>query len=117
MRIWNRTRNNRLAEEVREARTFGARLRGWLAETSPAPGQGIYLAPCAWVHTFGMRAAVDAVYIDRQGIVRAVRTLAPGRLGPWVRGAAGVLEVPAGTCERLECGPGDQLEQIGGRGW
>jgi len=117
MYIRNGTRGNQLAESVQLANTFMSRLRGWLGETQTAPGQGLYLTPCFWVHTFGMRMSVDAVYINRAGIVMAVRTLSPNRLGPWVPGAAGVLELAAGMCERLGCQAGDHLEQDGGQGW
>ncbi len=116
MRVWNRTRGKLLAERAGEACTFAARLRGWLG-SAPAAGDGLYLRPCAWVHTLGLRRPLDAVYLDRDGRVLAVRTLAPWRIGPWVRGAAGVLELPAGACARLGCAPGDRLEQDDGRGW
>jgi uncharacterized protein len=109
MRVINKTRDNVLAENAAEARTFLARLRGWLGAAAPVAGSGLYLTPCAWVHTFGLRWALDVIYINSHGLVLAVRTLAPARLGPWVPAAAGVLELPAGTCQRLNCRAGDQL--------
>jgi uncharacterized protein len=116
MRIRNLTRGKLLAGPVTEARTFGARLRGWAGSSRPGPGTGLYLTPCAWVHTFGMRFSVDAVYVDRSGTVLAVQALRPGRLGPWRPGAAGVLEMPAGEGAGA-CRAGDRLAQEGGQGW
>lgn len=116
MLIRNLTLAAILADTVSEARTFGSRLRGWAWAAPPGPGAGLYLTPCAWVHTFGMRFGVDAVYVDRAGTVQAVCSLPPGRLGPWVAGAAGVLELPAGACSG-RCRVGDRLAQEGGSGW
>ncbi len=116
MLIRNLTLAAVLAEPVSEARTFGSRLRGWAWTDPPGPGAGLYLTPCAWVHTFGMRFGVDAVHVDRSGRVLSVRSLTPGRLGPRVAGAAGVLELPAGACSG-RCRVGDRLAQEGGSGW
>jgi uncharacterized membrane protein (UPF0127 family) len=117
MRIHNLTRHRLLAAHAAEARTFLARLRGWTRRRTPQDGEGLYLTPCGCVHSFGMGFALDAVYVDPGGRVLAVRTLAPGRIGPWLRRAAGVLELPAGTCARTGCAVGDLLVQEGGRGW
>lgn len=116
MLIRNLTRAVVVAEPVVEARTFGSRLRGWAWSGPPDPGAGLYLTPCTWVHTFGMRFGVDAVYVDRSGTVLSVRTLPPGRVGPWMSGAAGVLELRAGACAG-RCREGDRLVQEGGSGW
>jgi len=108
----NLTRKAVLAERVREARTFFSRMRGWPGGFLPQPGDGLYLAPCNWVHMLMLPFALDALYVDRRGVVVAVRTLEPGRIGPCVLQAAGVLEVPAGICARLNCRRGDQLACI-----
>jgi uncharacterized protein len=113
-RIFNITRKVILAETMIEARGFFSRLRGALGRPSPTPGWGLYLSPCAWVHTLGMRFPIDAVYIGRGGRVLAVTSLAPWRVGPRVPAAIGVLELPAGACAHSACLPGDQLEFQGG---
>jgi uncharacterized protein len=51
------------------------------------------------VHTFGMRFAIDVAYIDDSGKVTRIQTMRPGRLGPWVRRAAGILEAEGGQFE------------------
>jgi hypothetical protein len=82
------------------------RLRGWLGRDAPGEGEGLWLKPCASVHTFGMRFAVDVAFMDRSGKVLRVRP----RVGPWrvvfgpVRGSffpwtVTTLELPAGTLE------------------
>src|SRR5439155_12678067 len=59
---------------------------------------------------FGMRYAVDAVFLDeRQRVVRALPDFAPGRVSPHVRDAESVLELPAGTVERAGLAEGTQV--------
>src|SRR3989454_7498637 len=59
---------------------------------------------------FGMRYAVDAVFLDaRQRVVRALPNFAPGRVSPHVRDAESVLELPAGTVERAGLAEGTQV--------
>ena len=77
-----------------------SRLLGLALRRRPPPGAGLLLPRCRSVHTFGMRFALDLVWLDRDWRLLAVDTDVP----PWrVRsrsGAAAVLEVPAGQGER-----------------
>ncbi|MCK5241624.1 DUF192 domain-containing protein [bacterium] len=98
-----------LAVNVVMAGRFWQRMRGWLGYSAPPLGHGLFLYPCQGVHTLGMRFALDAVYLDKQELVLRVLTLKPWRVGPWVRGSYGVLELPAGTCAAAGCQAGDQL--------
>jgi uncharacterized membrane protein (UPF0127 family) len=56
-----------------------------------------------------MRFPIDAVFLDRELVVRRIVE----RLPPWrmagCRGARAVLELPAGTCERVSLREGDKL--------
>ena len=51
------------------------RLRGLLGRRALDPGEGMLIVPARSIHTVGMRFAIDAVFIDRGGIVVRV---APG---------------------------------------
>jgi uncharacterized membrane protein (UPF0127 family) len=66
-----------------------------------------------------MRFALDAVFVDRRGVVLAVQTLTPGCLGRMVFKSRGVLEVPRGACQSdaSACCIGDRLQQVNGKGW
>ncbi|MDA0578048.1 MAG: DUF192 domain-containing protein [Verrucomicrobia bacterium] len=80
------------------AETFGSRLRGLLGRDQLPQDEGLYLAPCRAVHTFGMRFALDLLFVDRQWRVqRVVRHVGAGRMawGGWQ--AHGVIEMTAGT--------------------
>ncbi len=45
------------------------------------PGTGLWIAPCEAVHSFGMKFAIDLVYLDRKKRVRKIRReMVPRRL-------------------------------------
>jgi len=117
MQIVNQTRQTILAHEVKEARCFFHRLKGWIGIRTARPGQGLYLTPCHGVHTWGLQFPVDVVYIDPQGIILEILTLRPWCLGPYLPACRGVLELPAGTCQQTRSFRGDLLGQINGTGW
>ena len=79
------------------AGTVPERMRGLLGREGLAAGQGFYIPTCGSVHTFGMRFAIDLIFVDRDWRVRrVVRNVGPHRAvwGGW--GAAGVIEVASG---------------------
>jgi uncharacterized membrane protein (UPF0127 family) len=77
------------------ARSPRSRLLGLALLRRPPPGSALLIPGCRSVHTFGMRFALDLVFLDRSGRpVRVVRGVAPGRVVS-CRAAAGVLELPA----------------------
>jgi uncharacterized membrane protein (UPF0127 family) len=91
------------------ADSFGLRLRGLLGRPALAGGQGLLLRPCGSIHTWFMRVAIDAVFLDRD--LRVVHTAVEVR--PWrmarARHARAVLELAAGEAARLGIAVGDQL--------
>ncbi len=87
---------------VRPAFSFWSRLLGWMFAPAPKDNEGLLLSPCRRIHTFGMRFAIDAVYLDRSGRILAVEEgLAPGRAGGVYRGCCRVLELKAGAARKL----------------
>ena len=82
------------------ADTWRSRLFGLALRRRPSPGMGLLLPRCRSVHTFGMRYALDLVWLDRDGLPLALDERVP----PWrvrSRGdAAAVLEVLAGEGQR-----------------
>jgi uncharacterized membrane protein (UPF0127 family) len=84
-----------LGREVAVADRPRARLLGLAMLPVERVGSGLLLPRCASVHTFGMRFALDLVFLDREGRVLGVRrAVAPRRLAGQ-RGAAAVLELPS----------------------
>lgn len=77
------------------AASYRARRRGLLGRDGVEGA--MLLTPCASVHTFRMRFAIDVAHLDRDLRVLAVCTMAPGRLGPVRPRSRHVLEAEAGA--------------------
>jgi uncharacterized protein len=111
--VFNRTRQVVLASDVTRADTHWARLRGLLGTTAAefAQGKGLWIVPCRGIHTLAMMYPIDALYLDRNGIVvHLEQSLAPWRFAPVKLNAATVLEVPANTVAGTRTEIGDQVE-------
>ncbi len=109
----NLTRGTVLASDLEVARSFWARFRGLMGRASLPAGAGLYL-PGNGIHMLFMRISIDAVFLGRPGpageqqVVGLRPNLRPWRgLVPNVRGAVGVLELPAGTIAATGTAVGD----------
>ena len=86
---------------VHVARSFRERRRG-LAKMAPLPDDhALRILKCNSVHTFGMRFALDLVWLGRDGrVLRVDRDVAPRRM-KWCLRAGSVVETCAGQGERF----------------
>ena len=80
--------------EVPVAVGFRARLMGLALLDREAAGSGLLIPRCAAVHTFGMRFALDVLFLDEQDEVLE-RLLVPPRHFAAHGGARAILELPA----------------------
>ncbi len=90
---------------VAEADTFRSRLLGLALVSEIPPDHALLIPQCRSVHTFGMRFALDLVFLDERGrVMRVARAVPPSRV---VRcpGAYAVLETRAGEAHRFTGGP------------
>jgi uncharacterized membrane protein (UPF0127 family) len=90
---------------VAEAGTFRARLLGLALLREIPQGHALLIPRCRSVHTFGMRFALDLVFLDAHGdVLRVERAVPPWRVrrGP---GAYAVLEARAGEAHLFTGGP------------
>jgi len=84
-------------------------MRGLLGRSGLADGEGILLRPAGSIHTFFMRFAIDAVFLDRDLVVVGIEpSLVPWRTAKR-RGAKVVVELASGECERRGVAIGDRL--------
>jgi uncharacterized protein len=74
----------------------------------------LLLTPARSVHTFRMRFAIDVAFLDRDGAVVRIVTMAPNRIGMPVWKARSVIEAEAGSFERWGLHRGDRVEIRGG---
>jgi uncharacterized membrane protein (UPF0127 family) len=81
---------------VLRADTHRARLRGLAGLAELPDAWALHLPRCRSVHTFGMRFALDLIWLDRDGAVVRVDERVPPRRVRGCRRAADVVEVAAG---------------------
>jgi uncharacterized membrane protein (UPF0127 family) len=83
------------------ARSFSERRRG-LAKMAPLPDDhGLRILKCNSVHTFGMRFALDLVWLGRSGrVLRVDHDVGPRRMKLCLR-ARSVVETSAGHGDRF----------------
>ncbi len=110
IRVRNLDRGTVLADAAEAADTSVKRRTGLLKHSKLDPGAGLWIAPCESVHSFGMKFAIDLVYLDRKKKVRKVRkNMVPWRMSACLT-AHSVLELPVGVIEASGTKRGDQLE-------
>ncbi len=75
---------------------------------------GIWLLPCNGIHTFGMRASIDVVVLDREyKVLRVIPALCPNRIVWPLRSGHSTLELAPGSFEAIAIMAGDILEVEG----
>ena len=99
------------------ADSFLSRLLGLMFRRGfGAAMDALVLKPCGSIHTFFMRFAIDAVFVDDNNTVSDVaHGLSPGRVFVPVTRSRTVIELPAGTAGKFHVAPGDLLyvEKLG----
>ncbi len=110
LRVTNATRNTTLGDRIDVADTSQKRRTGLLKHTSLPAGEGLIITPCEAVHTFGMKFAIDVLFLSRTKKVMKVRAAMPRRRISMSLLAHSVLELPAGTVAATGTAAGDQLE-------
>ncbi|MBY0450706.1 MAG: DUF192 domain-containing protein [Cyanobacteria bacterium] len=106
----NQTRNITVAHSVETADTYFSRLFGLMGRAGLPQGHGMWITPCADIHSFFMRFSFDALFLSKTGeVLHSVSAMAPWRVSRWVRGSAGVLELPAGVIEKTQTQLGDHI--------
>jgi uncharacterized membrane protein (UPF0127 family) len=102
--------------DVRLAATPRARLLG-LAGLRTLPARaGLLLPRTRSVHTFGMRFALDLVWLDGDGAVVRVDRAVPARRLRACRGARAVVELAAGTAPAQPSQRKPVADGLGGSG-
>lgn len=92
------------------AETSEARRTGLLRHDALAPGEGLWIVPCEAVHSFGMKFAIDVLFLSKGKKVLKIRPeMGKWRMSVCLR-AHSVLELPAGAAAATGTEVGDQLE-------
>ncbi len=96
-----------LADHLELAGDSAHRRRGLLGRDRLDDGHVLVIAPCAAVHTFFMRFAIDVLFVKKSGVVvKCAHRVRPWRIAAAL-GAYAAIECPAGTLERTQTRAGD----------
>src|ERR1700677_5319142 len=110
LRVNNPSRDTMLADRALIADSSKTRNIGLLKHERLERGEGLWIAPCEGVHTFGMKFPIDVVFLNRKKKILKIRPNMVKRRISFSILAHSVLELPAGTLEKTQTAAGDQLE-------
>ena len=114
--LYDVTRKAPVAESVEIAANPWSRFLGLMGRKQLDDGSVLVLEPSNGIHTFFMRFAMDAVFLDKEWrVLHVVDAMKPWRVSRIVRHSRRVVELPGGTCTRVGLQVGDQLslQQLG----
>jgi hypothetical protein len=90
------------------ANTPRARRRGLIGQRTVTTV--LVLDHCRWIHTIGVKCALDIAYLNADGTVIKIQRLAPMRVPLPVTKSCTVIEASAGSFERWGLHIGDVIE-------
>lgn len=97
MRLDNVKRNCPVADQVMRASSLWERGAGLLALPPLQPGEALWLEPCGSIHTWGMRYAIDVLFLSPDFRVLAVwRDVRPWHIAWAPRGTHIAVELISG---------------------
>ena len=108
--VFNETGESFLGLNIRRADTPLAKLRGLLGQFRMKSGEGLWLVPSHGIHTVGLMAPIDLIYLDAQNCaIHLVEHLSPFRIAPIRLKSSSVLALPPHTIYSSQTHLGDQL--------
>jgi len=98
MKVYNSSKNNLIADDVKLADNFATRTFGLIPKSSLKAGEGLVIKPCCSIHTFFMKFAIDVLFVNKQNeIIALYQNVKPWRILPIHFTSHYVIELPAGT--------------------
>jgi uncharacterized membrane protein (UPF0127 family) len=108
--VWNETKGTVVAANIRLADNLWTRFWGLMGRRALPAGEALHIQPCSSVHTFFMRFAMDAIFLDKEArVVRVVPDMKPFRAAVGGKGAHSVIEMVAGAAALTGVEAGDTL--------
>ena len=110
MRLRNCSTNEVVAVNVQFATSLVQRAIGLLHKSAIAPSEGLWFRNACMIHTVGMRASIDVIFVDANDRVVQLRSsVHPNRLVVACFSAASVIELGAGALNGTDLLIGDRL--------
>lgn len=98
-----------IGDRIVVADSFWSRFRGLLGRSDLDEGEGLLISPCWSIHCFGMKFAIDAIFLDKDFRVVSIHpNMKPGAMAS-NRKARCVLELKAGEAARHNIQVGEPL--------
>jgi len=114
VQVFNVTKRIVIARQAKVADTPGKRIKGLLGRKGLAADEALILSPCASIHTFFMRFAIDVLFLDKnKRIIKAIQNMLPNRLSSLVWASKVTIELPAGKISQTNTRVGDIIELRG----
>ncbi|GAC1533644.1 MAG: hypothetical protein NVS2B17_01600 [Candidatus Velthaea sp.] len=102
-----------IATSVESAKSFFQRTIGLLGRSHVQPDEGLWIEGCSAIHTIGMRAAIDVVFLDAEHrVLRTFQNVRPNVLALRAPKARHVVELGSGALATRDVQPGDRLELV-----
>ncbi len=96
--------------KIKLADSFWSRFKGLMFKNFLPADEGLLITPCNSVHTFSMRFEIDIIFIDEGGLILAIEhSLPANKVTKPLKGCVKILELAAGTAQKLNFKVGDQL--------
>lgn len=109
--LCNTTTGAIIATRVDRATTFVQRAVGLLGRQRVRPDEGLWLDHCSSIHTIGMAARIDVIFLNADNVViRICPDVARWRLAVICPNARSVIELGSGALNRVDLVPGDRLD-------
>lgn len=110
MKVYNSSKNNFIALNVKAAQNFFTRSFGLLLRKSLYKDEGLIIKPCCSVHTFFMKFNIDVLFINKQNQVIAIyENVKPYRILPIHLNSFYVIELPSGSVSAKNVEKGDLI--------
>ncbi|MEO6908822.1 MAG: DUF192 domain-containing protein, partial [Abditibacteriaceae bacterium] len=112
--LHNKTQDRIICQNCGVANNPLTRMKGLLGRETLADDEGLLIVPCSSIHMWGMKFALDVIFLTRENVVTDfAENISPGKIYAAKRHhgkAHAALEVAAGTAARNGLQWGDQLE-------
>jgi uncharacterized protein len=83
------------------ANTWLLRARGLLGRPKLSPTEGLLITPCNSIHTFGMKYALDIIYLSKSmRVIKIVENVHPLKINYYFKSHS-VLELTAGAARNF----------------
>ncbi|MFN2529577.1 MAG: DUF192 domain-containing protein [Candidatus Baltobacteraceae bacterium] len=110
MKVINKTSGRLLATSVQRAESAWMRAAGFIGRAEIAPQEGLWFDRCRAIHTLGVRAPLDVLFLDDRGRVLEIAVVPPAKIAVINPHAATVVEFGHGAICEDNVVLGDQIE-------